>query len=463
MVVACSVCGTAVQLPPHPIDPRNVIVCVQCHDATFNKPRRRQSGQNRVAPIPPKPVPPTHIPPTPTPVPPAPVPATPVPPAPVPPTPTTSSPPQTPYTGTPEPGDGLPQNMADLDGVSFARHIAVEAMKCVHPAHPTAELCGLAADFVRITPEGGPASMLPVPYRASPDGRLYNERGEIQVPVISWRVPLPIPPPPPPSGTPNAHTVFSQYVSPPSPMLKPGQSHVQESGMPAPFKPPARPPPQHRGPMISDATVPNIRRSIPASSILPPHLIRQQPPQPADLQHFHAAAPPSVQQNTGLRVQGWVEPKDRPAVGKVRVCETSGCSRILSPSHAWRVCNQCLAALAKRRGPEAPSIRETKVKTKVQDASAQGTSKAASASQQQNKPRLHLATEASQSHQTLTKTEMGHVLPLPGSAVSLHSMRDSVKPCLMLKLCSKQVRPNRRVHHQLRDRCAQKKPSGAQW
>lgn len=394
MVTACNACGAAVQLPPYPVDPRQVIVCVQCHNATFNRPQHRQSGQRRAAPVPP--------------------------------TPPTPSTPHTPQQMSPEQAGGQPHSLADLDDTSFARFIASEAMQCVHPAHATAELCGLAADFVRIAPEGrtlAPASMLPVPYRPSPDGRVYNERGDVLVPVISWRVPMPIPLPPPPSATPNAHKIYLQTVAPPTPKLKPSQPPMQEATVPIRSRPlaPRPPPPPHRGSIGSHMAVPNIRRSLPASSVLPPHLVRQPPPQTVMLQHFHAPVlppPPPVQPSYDARIQGWIEPGYQPAAGKVRLCETNGCNRVLSPGHAWRICNNCLAAVApKQPGSDTASSTETKRTVQGQDMSSPAAPSVASSSHQPHRPHLQVATETS--HQPPVKTEIHHVLPLPASAVSL--------------------------------------------
>ena len=390
-LTTCGVCGGAVQLPPYPVDPQQVIVCAHCRNASFNKQQLRQSGQWHAAPV-----------------------------QPAPPTPST---PHTPQQGTPEEGDGQLQHVMELDDASFTRYIASEAMNCVHPAHATADLCGLAADFVRIAPEGrtlAPASMLPVPHRPSLDGRLYSERGDIQVPVITWRVPMPIPLPPPPSATPDAHRFYLKYVAPPSPVLKPSHPPAQEATVPIRSKPhaPRAPPTQHRGSIGSNTAIPNIRRSLPASAVLPPQLIRQSPTQPVMLQHFHAAVPPPVHPSDNVRVQGWVQPRDRPAASKVRLCETSGCNRVLSPGHAWRICSHCLAARTpKQPGSDRAVATSTNGKVRGQDIAASATPSVASGSHQQNRPHLHVTTEPS--HQHSPKEDMHHVLPLPPSAVSV--------------------------------------------
>ena len=182
------------------------------------------------------------------------------------------------------------------------------------------------------------------------------------------------------------------------------------------------PPPQHRGSIGSNTAVPNIRRNLPASSVLPPHLVRQPPPQPVMLQHFHAPVPPPppfVQPSYDARIQGWVEPGYPPAVGKVRICETNGCNRVLLPGHAWRICNNCLAAVApKQPSSDTASSTETKSKVRGQDMPSPAAPSVASNSHQPHRPQLQVVTEPS--HQPPVKTEMHHVLPLPASAVSLH-------------------------------------------
>ncbi|KZT74330.1 hypothetical protein DAEQUDRAFT_188533 [Daedalea quercina L-15889] len=387
MVVSCSLCGALLQLPPHPINPKQVIICVQCNNATLAKARRRESsatstsGRRRVAPV-----------------------------APTPPTPSTPRTPQQP--------DRPPMALADLDNHAFARWVAVEAMKLVHPAHKTAELGGLGADFVRIAPEGGmlaPASMQPPSYRPSKDGRHYSERGEILVSPVSSTMSMP--PPPPPSATPISHKYFGQTIAPP--VAQPSRVPTQA---PVPAPPRSQPPPIPRTPlrasMGSSASVPNIRRSAPAASVTPPHLIRPPPGQPVTLQHFHAAVSPSSSNDP---VQGW----DPQAAGRVRVCETSGCNAILSPKHLWRVCGKCLAAVDPCFFPSSTNPASAQEKSAHAPA---GANAEPAPGGEPSKPRLRVATEPSPPPGNPTAAGDYHVLPMSASSQMSPSVQTGPPP-----------------------------------
>ncbi|TFY58412.1 hypothetical protein EVJ58_g6430 [Rhodofomes roseus] len=144
------------------------------------------------------------------------------------------------------------------------------------------------------------------------------------------------------------------------------------------------------------------------------------------LQHYHAAVPPPVQPGSDGMVQGWTS-GDPQAAGKVRVCETSGCSTVLSAKHLWRVCSRCLAAADPGHFAAVPSKRG---REKSMDASASASPSASAgaevaASDELNKPRLRVAMQASASSASETPpTEPHHhVFPLSASSQTSPSVQ----------------------------------------